>query len=71
MTTQTLIVGKRRFVLLSERDFLKLQSAAHSPKRKPAKVHTEFAEDAKRQLDAYRRTGKAADWKDVRAKLGI
>jgi hypothetical protein len=64
--TQTLTIGKRRFVLLPERDFLRLQKRAG---QRP--VRPEFAEEAMRELFAYRKTGKAANWSDVKRKLGL
>ena len=56
MTTQTLTIGKRRFVLVSERDFQRLQKQASQRAVRP-----EFAEQAMRELQAYRKTGKAAN----------
>jgi len=49
-----------------ERDFLRLQKQAGK-----SAVRTEFAEEAMQELKAYRRTGKAADWEDVKRKLGL
>jgi hypothetical protein len=66
MTTQTLIIGKRRFVLVSERDFWRLQKQAGE-----GTVRPEFAEEAMQELKAYRKTGKAANWNDVRRRLGL
>jgi hypothetical protein len=66
MTTQTLTIGKRRFVLVSESDFRKLQKQAASRQARP-----DFAREAQRELDAYRRTGRAAKWSDVKRRLGL
>ncbi len=66
MTTQTLTLGKRRFVVIPERDFQRLQKAAGERAVRP-----EFAEEAMRELKAYRKTGKAAKWTDVKRKLGL
>ena len=66
MTTQTLIIGKRRFVLVPERDFRRLQKRAGKMEVRP-----EVAEEAMRELRAYRKTHKAADWSDVKRKLGL
>ena len=66
MTTQTLIIGKRRFVLVAERDFQRLQEQAARRTVRP-----EFAEEAMRELRAYRKTRKAANWTDVKRKLGL
>jgi len=66
MTAQTLTIGKRRFVLVSERDFRRLQKRAGQ-----CEVRPEFAQEAMRELKAYRKTGKAANWTDVKRKLGL
>ena len=66
MTHQTLTIGKRRFVLVLERDFQRLQKKAAKNEVKP-----EFALDAMRELTAYRKTGKAADWNIVKRRLGL
>jgi hypothetical protein len=64
--TQTLTIGKRRFVVVPEREFQRLQERAGE-----GAIRTEFAEEAMRELKAYQKTGKAADWKDVKRKLGL
>ena len=66
MTTQTLVIGRRRFVVVPEREFRRLQKLAGE-----GEVRPEFAEEAMRELKAYRKTGKAADWADVKHKLGL
>ena len=66
MTTQTLILGKQRYVVVPERDFLQLQKRAGETAIRP-----EFAEEAMRALKAYRKTGKGAKWTDVKRKLGL
>jgi hypothetical protein len=66
MTTQTLTLGKRRFVVLPERDFQRLQKRAGR-----VQVRPEFAKEAMKELQAYRKTGKAANWTDVKRKLGL
>jgi len=66
MVTQTLTIGKRRFVVVPEREFLRLQKRAGKTAVRP-----EFANEALRELKAYRRTGKAANWTDVKRKLGL
>jgi hypothetical protein len=66
MTTQTLTIGKRRFVVVPEREFRRLQKRAEE-----GKVRPEFAEEAMRELKAYRKTGKAIEWTDVKRKLGL
>ena len=66
MTTQTLTIGKRRFVLIPERDFQRLRKRAGE-----GTVRPEFAADAMRELKAYRKTGRAANWADVKRKLGL
>jgi hypothetical protein len=66
MTPQTLVIGKRRFVVIPEREFRRFQKRAGE-----GKVRPEFAEEAMRELRAYRKTGKAADWNDVKRKLGL
>jgi len=66
MTTQTLTIGRRCSVLVSERDFQHLQKQATQNVVRP-----EFAEDAMRELKAYRKTGKAADWSDVKQRSGL
>jgi hypothetical protein len=65
MNMQTLTLGKRRFVVIPEREFHRLQ------KKAGVAVSPEFAEDAMRELKSYRRTGKAAKWSDVKRKLGL
>jgi hypothetical protein len=66
MVTQTLTIGKRRFVLVAERDFRRLTKKAGA-----ASVRPEFADEAMRALRAYRKTGKATNWSDLRRKLGL
>ena len=66
MLTQTLMLGKRRFVVVPEREFLRLQKKAGE-----GTVRAEFAEEAMRELRTYQKTGKAADWNDVKHKLGL
>ena len=66
MTIQTLTIGKRRFVLVPERDFQRLQKRAGEHEIRP-----EVAREAMRELAAYRKTGKAADWKSVKRRLGL
>jgi hypothetical protein len=51
---------------VSERDFLRLQRQAGQ-----RIVDREFAQEAMRELKAYRKTGKAANWTDVKRKLGL
>ena len=66
MNEQTLTIGKRRFVLVPERDFRRLQKRAAERLVRP-----EFAVEAMRELRAYRKTGKAASWTDVKRRLGL
>jgi hypothetical protein len=66
MTTQTLTIGKRRFIVVPERDFRRLQKRAGE-----SDVRPEFAEEAMRELRSYRKSGKAANWTDVKRKLGL
>ena len=66
MFTQTLTIGKRRFVIVPERDFRRLQKRSGE-----GIVRPEFAEEAMRELKAYRKTGKAANWTEVKRKLGL
>ena len=66
MTTQTLTIGKRRFVLLSEHDFRRLQKKAGE-----SAVRGEFAQEAMKELAAYKKTCKAALWTDVKRKLDL
>jgi len=61
MVPQTLVIGKRRYVVVPERDFRRLQKQAARRAVRP-----EFAEEAMRELRDYRRTGKAADWRAIR-----
>ena len=74
MPEQTLTLGRRRFVLVPERDYLKLQKLAGRAAAKNTsarRVNAEFAEDAIRELRSYRKTRKAAKWAEVKAKLGL
>lgn len=74
MTTQTLTIGKRKFVLIPERDFRRLEKQAGEREVRPrasSTVHPEFGLEAMRELQAYRKTGKATDWKDVKRRLGL
>ena len=66
MTTQTLTIGKRRFVLMPETEFVRLQKRASQQQVRP-----DFAREALQELKAYRKTGKAASWPDVKRKLGL
>jgi hypothetical protein len=66
MTMQTLTIGKRKFVLIAERDFRRLQKRAGEPI-----VREDFGKDAMRQLKSYRKTRKAASWTSVKRKLGL
>lgn len=66
MTVQTLTIGKRRFVVVPEVDFRRLEKKAAQHEVRP-----EFAQEAMRELNAYRRTGKARNWSDVKSKLGL
>jgi hypothetical protein len=66
MPIQTLTIGKRRFVVMPEREFRRLQKRAGQTAVRP-----EFAQEAMRELKAYRKTGKAADWADVKRKMGL
>lgn len=63
---QKLTIGKRRFVLMPEQEFQRLQKRAGE-----GEVRREFAEEAMRELKAYRKKGKAADWADVKRKMGL
>jgi hypothetical protein len=49
------------------------QSGSRRRKKRVAKatVRPEFAREAMRELKAYRKTGKAANWADVKRKLGL
>ena len=74
MPEQTLTFGGRRFVVLPERDYLKLQQLASKASGKltnSRRVNPQFAEDAMRELNTYRKTRKAAKWSEVKAKLGL
>jgi hypothetical protein len=66
MNTQTLTIGKRRFVVVPERDFQRLQKRAGEREIRP-----DFAQEAMRELRAYRKTGKAVKWSDLKRKLGL
>jgi len=66
MCPQTITIGKRRFVVVPEREFLRLQKRAAE-----LAVRPEFAREAMRELRAYRKTGKATKWADVKRKLGL
>jgi hypothetical protein len=66
MTMQTLTIGKRKYVLIAERDFRRLQKRAGE-----LVVREEFAADALRQVKAYRKTRKATPWTTVKRKLGL
>ena len=66
MTIQTLTLGKRRFVVVPKRDFQRLRKQAGA-----SAVRAEFAEEAMRELHAYRKTGKAVEWSSVKRRLGL
>jgi hypothetical protein len=66
MTVQTLTIGKQRFVLLRERDFLQLQGRARS-----AQVRPEVVKKAMKDLQSFRRSGKAASWTKIKRELGL
>ena len=63
MATQTLTIGKRRFVVVPEREFRRLQKRAGE-----GEVRPEFAKEAMKELHAYRKTGKAVNWTDDKGK---
>ena len=65
MTVQTIEIGRKKFVLLAEGDFRKLQKRAAA-----GEVRPDFAEEAMKELRAYRKTGKARRWEQVKADLG-
>jgi hypothetical protein len=65
--THTLTIGKRRFVLVPEREFLRLQKLAAERQQ----VRPEFGREAMKELRDYKKTGKAAKWSDVKRKLGL
>ena len=64
MDTQLITIGKRRYVLVPERDYLRLQKRAGE-----LAVREEFGRDAMRELAAYRKTGKAEEWSNLKRKL--
>jgi hypothetical protein len=66
MTIQTLTLGKQRFVVVPEREFRRLQKRAQKMVVRP-----EFAQEAMRELKAYRKTGRAAEWSSVKRRLGL
>jgi hypothetical protein len=66
MTVQTLTIGKRRYVVVPESDFNRLQRKAGAREVRP-----QFAADAMRELNAYRKTRKAANWSQVKRRLGL
>jgi hypothetical protein len=63
--TQTLTIRKRRFVLVPEKEFQRLQ------KRAEHQVRPEFGREAMIALRDYKKSGKAAKWADVQRKLGL
>jgi hypothetical protein len=65
MTPQTLTIGRRRFVLIPELEFMRLRKRAGD-----IAVRPEFAAEAMQELRAYRKTGKAKSWSQVKRKLG-
>ncbi len=69
MAPQTLTIGKRRFVLITERDYLRLQKQAATAAT--TQVRPDVTEDAIAQLRAYRKSRKAAPWTDVKRRLGL
>ena len=66
MASQTPTIGKRRFVLLPESEYRRLQKKAATNT-----VRGEFANAVMKDLKAYRKTGKAANWKDAKRSLSI
>ena len=66
MNPQTITIGKRRFVVVPEREFLRLQKRAGE-----LTVRPEFGREAMRELRTYRKTGNATKWADVKRKLGL
>jgi hypothetical protein len=66
MTFQTLTLGKRKFVVVPESEFLRLQKRAAGNQ-----VRADFGDDAMNELRAYRKTGNAKNWTNVKRKLGL
>lgn len=66
ITIQTLTLGKQRFVAVLEKDFQRLQKRAGA-----RMVRSEFAKEAMRELQTYRKTGKESQWKNVKHRLGL
>ena len=66
MTTQTLVIGKRRFVVVPEPEFRRLQKRAGEQTVRP-----EFAREAMRELKTYRKTRRAGDWAEVKRRLRL
>lgn len=66
MTVQTLTIGKRRFVVVPERDFRRLEQRAEREEVRP-----EVIREAKKELRQYRKTGKAKTLEQVKRELGL
>lgn len=66
MTVQTLTIGKRKYVVIAERDYERLRKKAGE-----TEVRDEVADEAMRDLGRYRRTGKAIAWSQAKRKLGL
>jgi hypothetical protein len=47
------------------------RAPARPTRARANQVRPQFADEAMRELKAYRKTGKAADWTDVKRKLGL
>jgi hypothetical protein len=60
------MIGKRRFVVVPEREYQQLQKKAAVADMRP-----EFVRETMRELRAYRKTGKANRWYDVTRRLGL
>jgi hypothetical protein len=67
---QKLVVAGKRFVIIPEKEFLRLEKAADG-KRAKREVNPAFADAAMRELRAYKRTRQGRSWDEIKRELAL
>ncbi len=66
METQTITIGKKRYVLMPEKEYEKLRT-----RKDRQLVCEDIVSDAMTQVQEYRKTGQARDWAEIKKELGL